>query len=130
MTQKTTLKRSRAGPRRAAPLVKTWKLADDLEAAKGDPRQTARVIGETIGTIDVSDLATKADIADVKGDIGALDTKIASVATTLDAKIDTVAATLKAEIAQSTNRAIYTLGGLVGVLFIVDRVIALFGVGN
>ncbi len=45
-------------------------------------------------------------------------------------RIDTVAATLKTETAQSTNRAIYTLGGLIGVLFVLDHVISLFGVGN
>ena len=45
-------------------------------------------------------------------------------------RIDTVAATLKTETAQSTNRAIYALGGLIGVLFVLDRVISLFGVGN
>ena len=52
--------------------IDTLQLAEDLEAAKGDPRKTARVIGNTIGSIDISDLATKADIAGVKTEIAEL----------------------------------------------------------
>ncbi|WP_420012126.1 hypothetical protein [Tateyamaria sp.] len=63
--------------------IDTLKLADDLEAAKGDPKQTARVISKTIGTIDISELATKADLGEVKtelkAEIAGLDVKIGDV---------------------------------------------------
>jgi len=49
--------------------IDTLELADELEAAQGDPRQTARVIGKTIGRIDISELATKTDIAEVRAEI-------------------------------------------------------------
>ena len=90
--------------------IDTLQLAEDLEAAKGDPRKTARVIGGAIGSIDISDLATKADIK-------TLETRMEALAT-------------KEDMAKSTNRAIYTLGGLVTVLFVLDRIIPLFGIAN
>ncbi len=97
--------------------IDTLQLAEDLEAAKGDPRKTARVIGGAIGSIDISDLATKADIK-------TLETRMEALATKEDI------AEVRTEIAQSTNRAIYTLGGLVTVLFVLDRIIPLFGIAN
>ena len=128
--------------------IDTLKLADDLEAAKGDPRQTARVIGKTIGTIDISELATKSDvaeakaelkqdIADVKAEIGEVKSelktdilKVENKIVEVKGEIAEVKAELKTEIALSTNKAIYTLGGLVTVLFVLDRIIPLFGVAN
>ncbi len=126
--------------------IDTLQLAEDLEAAKGDPRKTARVIGGAIGSIDISDLATKADITGVKtdiagvktvlkGDIKTLETRMEALATKEDmAKVRTElkgeVAEVRTEIAQSTNRAIYTLGGLVTVLFVLDRIIPLFGIAN
>ena len=124
------------------------------EHARAIIGQMNRAVDENVATkADVKALDTKIDTGlkalDTKIDTGlkALDTKIDTGLKALDTKIDTglkalnenvatkaevaeVKGELKAEIAHSTNRAIYTLGGLVTVLFILDRIVPLFGIAQ
>ena len=82
-----------------------------LREAGADER-LAEAIVEGLTAADTSELATKADVAAVKAE---LTTEIAEV---------------KTEVARSVNRAIYTLGGLIGFLFVVDRLLPLFAIGG
>ncbi len=99
------------------------RLQDDFEMPQKQAEGVALVLHENF----VGNVATKEDVKALDKKI---DDSVKALHDKLDGKIDTVAATLKTEIAQSTNRAIYTLGGLVGILFVIDRIIPLFGVGN
>ncbi|WP_420012996.1 hypothetical protein [Tateyamaria sp.] len=93
--------------------IDTLKLADDLEAAKGDPKQTARVISKTIGTIDISELATKADLGEVKTELKA---EIADVKTELKAEIaglDVKIGDVKADILKWMFGAIIAQTGII-----------------
>lgn len=49
--------------------IDSLKLAEDLEEAAGDPRKTARVISSAVKSVDVSSLATKEDIAQIRADM-------------------------------------------------------------
>ncbi len=71
--------------------IDTLQLAEDLEAAKGDPRKTARVIGGAIGSIDISDLATRADITGVKTDIAGVKTVLKGDIKTLETRMEALA---------------------------------------
>ena len=86
-----------------------------LREAGADER-LAEAIVEGLTAADTSELATKADVAGVEG--------------ALKADVATLKAELTAEIATATNRAIYTLGGLIGVLFVIDRLLPLFAIGG
>ena len=125
-----------------------------LREAGADER-LAEAIVEGLTAADTSELATKADVAAVKADVAAVEVAlkadVAAVKAELAAEIaevkaDVVAvkadvaavkadvaavkAELTAEIATATNRAIYTLGGLIGVLFVIDRLLPLFAIGG
>ena len=89
-----------------------------LREAGADER-LAEAIVEGLTAADTSELATKADVAAVKADVVAVKADVAAVK-----------AELTAEIATATNRAIYTLGGLIGVLFVIDRLLPLFAIGG
>ena len=130
----------------------TLSAAEALEAAGITPGHARAIIGQMNRVVD-ENVATKANVrqletalkADVrqletalKADVkqlevalkGELNTKIAEVKGELKEDIARVQGELKAEITHSTNRAIYTLGGLVTVLFILDRIIPLFGIAQ
>ncbi len=98
--------------------IDTLAFSKKLREAGAD-EGLAEAIVEGLTAADTSELATKGDLAEVKTE---LVEKIAQV--------DNRIAEVRTEIAQSANRAIYTLGGLVGILFVLDRIIPLFGVGN
>ncbi len=119
----------------------TLSAAEALEAAGITPGHARAIIGQMNRVVD-ENVATKADVRQLetalKADVkqlevalkGELNTKIAEVKGELKEDIARVKGELKAEIAHSTNRAIYTLGGLVTVLFILDRIIPLFGIAQ
>ena len=129
--------------------IDTLAFSKKLREAGAEER-LAEAIVEGITAADTSELATKADLkaeltgvkADIagvktvlKGDIKTLEIRMEAMATKEDmAKVRTElkgeVAEVRTEIAQSTNRAIYTLGGLVTVLFVLDRIIPLFGIAN
>ncbi len=123
--------------------IDTLAFSKKLREAGAD-EGLAEAIVEGLTAADTSELATKGDLAEVKTElvekIAQVDTRIAevkgqvqAVADKLDGmatKVDNRIAEVRTEIAQSANRAIYTLGGLVGILFVLDRIIPLFGVGN
>ncbi len=119
----------------------TLSAAEALEAAGITPGHARAIIGQMNRVVD-ENVATKADVRQLetalKADVkqlevalkGELNTKIAEVKGELKEDIAEVKGELKAEITHSTNRAIYTLGGLVTVLFILDRIIPLFGIAQ
>ena len=63
-----------------------------------------------------------------KEEVATLDTKIAGMATKEELRAEI--AEVRTEIAQAANKTIYALGGLIGVLFIIDRLLPLFGTGG
>ncbi|WP_419738584.1 hypothetical protein [Ruegeria sp.] len=138
--------------------IDTLAFSKRLKEAGAD-EALADAIVEGLTAADTSELATKADLAEVqaamkadvaavesalkadvaavesalKADVAVVESKLAEVKNELKGDIAEVKielAEVKAEIAHATNRAIYTLGGLVGVLFIIDRIIPLMGIGN
>ena len=124
--------------------IDTLTFSKKLRQAGADER-LAEAIVEGLTGADTSELATKSDIAEVqtgvaelrtelKTEIAEVRTEIAEVRTELKTEIaelrtelKTEIAEIRTEIAQSSNRTVYILGGLVGFLFVVDRMLPLFG---
>ena len=100
-----------------------------LREAGADER-LAEAIVEGLTAADTSELATKADVAAVKADVAAVEVALKADVAAVKADVAAVKAELTAEIATATNRAIYTLGGLIGVLFVIDRLLPLFAIGG
>ncbi len=114
--------------------IDTLAFSKKLREAGAD-EGLAEAIVEGLTAADTSELATKGDLAEVKtelkADVAEVKGQVQAVADKLDGMATKVElAEVRTEIAQSANRAIYTLGGLVGILFVLDRIIPLFGVGN
>ena len=78
---------------------------------------------------EIANLATKDEIANLatKDEVAKLATKdeIANLATRDELRAEI--AEVRTEIAQAGNKTIYALGGLIGVLFVIDRLLPLFG---
>ena len=105
----------------AEAIVEGISAADTSElVTKGDLDQAVTMLNDKIDTSvkaleekmatlatkeEIANLATKAELAEVKVDI----------------------AEVRTEIAQTSNKTIYTLGGLIGVLFVIDRFLPLLG---
>ena len=70
----------------------------------------------------------KADIAEVKVDIAEVRGEIAEVKGELKADIADVKSDLTMLIMQSSNRTIYIIGGLIGLLFAIDKLLPLAGI--
>ena len=98
----------------------------------------AEAIVEGLTAADTSELATKSDVAKVesalkvdiaevkgelKADIAEVRTEIAEVRT----EIAEVKSDLTTLIMQSSNRTIYIIGGLIGLLFAIDKLLPLAG---
>ena len=86
-------------------------LQKDMTALNDKIDTSVKALEEKMATLatkeEIANLATKAELAEVKVDI----------------------AEVRTEIAQSSNKTIYTLGGLIGVLFVIDRFLPLLGTG-
>ena len=95
--------------------IDTLTFSKKLRQAGADER-LAEAIVEGLTGADTSELATKSDIAEVQ-------TGVAELRTELKTEI----AEIRTEFAQTSNRTVYILGGLVGFLFVVDRMLPLFG---
>ena len=128
--------------------IDTLTFSKRLRQAGADER-LAEAIVEGLTGADTSELATKIDIAEVRTEIAELRTElkteiaelrtelktdIAGVRTELKTDIAGVRTEiaelrtdLKAEIAQTSNRTVYILGGLIGILIVIDRMLPLFG---
>ncbi len=98
----------------------------------------AEAIVEGLTAADTSELATKSDVAKVesalkvdiaevkgelKADIAEVRTEIAEVRT----EIAEVKSDLTTLIMQSSNRTIYIIGGFIGLLFAIDKLLPLAG---
>ena len=98
----------------------------------------AEAIVEGITAADTSELATKADLAEVRADLAtvehALKADIAEVKADIDrvehalkADIDRVELGLKVEISKTGNRTALLIGGLIAFLYTIDRIVPLLG---
>ncbi len=121
--------------------IDTLAFSKKLKEAGADDR-LADAIVEGLTAADTSELATKSDVAKVesglKQDILKVENKIDKVESTLKVEIAEVKGELKADIAevksdlttlimQSSNRTIYIIGGLIGLLFAIDKLLPLAG---
>ena len=128
--------------------IDTLAFSKKLKEAGADDR-LADAIVEGLTAADTSELATKSDILVVENKIdkveSTLKVEIAEVKGELKADIAEVKAELKQDIAevkveiaevksdlttlimQSSNRTIYIIGGLIGLLFAIDKLLPLAG---
>ncbi len=80
----------------------------------------AEAIVEGLTAADTSELATKSDVLVVEN-------KIDKVESALKVDIAEVKSDLTTLIMQSSNRTIYIIGGLIGLLFAIDKLLPLAG---
>ena len=104
----------------AEPAFDTLAIARELERDYGFEAKQAEGAATMIHRHLVGNVATKDDVKHLREEIKGLATK-----DELRAEI----AEVRTEIAQASNRTIYTLGGLIGALFIIDRFLPLLGIG-
>lgn len=69
----------------------------------------------------------KTEIADVRTEIAEVRTELKTESAGIRTEVAGLRTELKAEIAQTSNRTVYILGGLIGFLIVIDRILPLFG---
>ena len=106
--------------------IDTLTFSKRLRQAGADER-LADAIVEGLTGADTSELATKIDIAEVRTEIAELRTEMKTDIAGVRTEIAELRTELKAEIAQTSNRTVYILGGLIGILIVIDRMLPLFG---
>lgn len=95
--------------------IDTLAFSEKLQAAGADGK-LAKAIVEGITSADTSNLATKEDLKDVEA---ALRTDMKDLEASLRSEIGEV----RLEIVKASNATVMKLGGIIGVLFVIDRVI-------
>ena len=95
--------------------IDTLAFSEKLQAAGADG-QLAKAIVEGITSADTSNLATKEDLKDVES---ALRSDLKDVESALRNEI----AEVRVEVLKSSNATVMKLGGIIGVLFVIDRIL-------
>lgn len=105
--------------------IDTLAFSEKLQAAGADGK-LAKAIVEGITSADTSNLATKEDLKDVEAalrtEIGAVRSDMKDMETSLRTEIGEV----RLEIVKTSNATVMKLGGIIGVLFVIDRIIPFF----
>ena len=139
LTFSKRLRQAGADERLAEAIVEGLTGADTSElSTKTDVAEVRSELKTEIAEVrtEIAGLRTelKTEIAEVRTEIAEVRTEIAEVRSELkteSAEIRTEIAglrtELKAEIAQTSNRTVYILGGLIGFLIVIDRILPLFG---
>ena len=106
----------------------TISVAKRLQGEFEMPQKQAEGVALVLHENFVGNVATKEDVKALKDDMKALKDDMKELATKDELRAEI--AEVRVEIAQAANKTIYALGGLIGVLFVIDRLLPLFGTGG
>ncbi len=106
--------------------IDTLAFSKKLKEAGADDR-LADAIVEGLTAADTSELATKSDILVVENKIDKVESALKVEIAEVKVEIAEVKSDLTTLIMQSSNRTIYIIGGLIGLLFAIDKLLPLAG---
>ena len=102
--------------------IDTLAFSEKLQAAGADVL-LAKAIVEGISSADTSNLATKEDLRNVEAKLKDVEAALKSDIKDVETKLKEVESTLRVDIAKSGNATALKVGGFIGFLFVINRIL-------